>query len=653
MSEAIESEAGSTSAVTKNLATFSTGPGALVKHASGIFRVVEVLGLESVFARNVDTGRPDVLRLFELEPLGNEIPPMSMEDIAAVNDEDWQVARARFEIIRPLIEAGHLTRSVVSEHAARVGKDTSTLYRWLSKYRNFDAVSSLLEGKRGWKKGNWRLDAHAERALRAVIDEYYMTAEAPSLTKTHRLLAIKCREYKVEAPSPTALKARIDAIPLEERMKKRGKKEAAKQRFQATPGTTPDVDFPLSRVEIDHTRVDVILVDDVYRKPIGRPWITLAMDGFSRMVLGFYLSFDAPSRTSSAMCMAHAILPKEEGLLKLGIDAVWPAWGRPKLIVSDNGPEFRSSDFIRACTELGIDLHWRPACTPRFGGRIERLQGTLMREIHDIPGTTFSNVEQRGEYDSEGRAIMNLSEFERQLVKVICNEYHRRPHSAIGMTPLRKWEQGLLGGPTARGTGLPSRTQDKHALMLHFMPSFERTIQKDGVTLDNLRYFDHCLRPWIGQEDTETKASPKLRFRRDPRDLSALWFFDPDVKQYFRVPWVYTEDSISIWEHRRAQKELKDQGFDPGDVDAVFESIKSRREDIAESAAKTKRARREQQRNSEHRKVAKSAGSPAPSASPPAGKGFVSSSPPTARQSGEVGFSGMTDAPIAPTLDIG
>ena len=46
---------------------------------------------------------------------------------------------------------------------------------------------------------------------------------------------------------------------------------------------------PLDLVQIDHTKLDIIVVDDEQRLPIGRPWITLAIDVYSRMVTGFYI----------------------------------------------------------------------------------------------------------------------------------------------------------------------------------------------------------------------------------------------------------------------------------------------------------------------------------------------------------------------------
>jgi putative transposase len=55
---------------------------------------------------------------------------------------------------------------------------------------------------------------------------------------------------------------------------------------------------------------DVIVVDERDRLAIGRPWITLAIDVYSRCVLGFYASLDAPSVTSIGMCLTQGCIPK-------------------------------------------------------------------------------------------------------------------------------------------------------------------------------------------------------------------------------------------------------------------------------------------------------------------------------------------------------
>ena len=577
--------------------------GALVRHASGIFRISEVLDFNTVVGTEVETGRTKVLRVGELLAIESAPDAASEVDIDSIAEDDWRVARTRYEAIRPLLESPDQSRSAVEERAKEIEVNPATLYRWLSRYRSMDAISALIPFRRGWKTGNFRIGDASEGVIREVIQDFYLKPERPSPQKTVREVHRICDDRHIERPSPTAIRARLARIPEYERLKRRGQAELAKNKFLPVPGKFPGADYPLAVIQIDHTPVDVMLVDDVHRKPIDRPWITVAIDVFSRMTVGYYLSFDAPSTTSVAMCLSHAMLPKDEWLLLHGIEGTWPVWGRPHKVHVDNGPDFRSNSLRQSCEMHAVDLEFRPVKQPRFGGHIERLQGTLLREIHDLPGTTFSSVAKRGEYDSERNAVMTKDELERLLVDLICNTYHRRKHSALGMPPLRMWELGIFGGAGIKGVGMPPRPADRLTVVLDFLPSFSRTVQPDGVSLDSLRYYAESLRPWIGMKDQVT-GKPRLHvFRRDPRDVSAIWFYDPDIKQYFKVPLAdQAAPAFSIWEHQQAKSALAKAGFDPSDERAVFKSIGDRRVLVEESAARTKKARREAQRRSDHSK---------------------------------------------------
>ena len=63
--------------------------------------------------------------------------------------------------------------------------------------------------------------------------------------------------------------------------------------------------------------------------------------------------------------------------------------------------------------------------------------------MHLLPGTTFSNVAQRGDYDSDGSAALTLDELETWLWRFIAGDYNVRIHSATGRPPLEPpWTQG-------------------------------------------------------------------------------------------------------------------------------------------------------------------------------------------------------------------
>src|SRR6516225_9721011 len=109
----------------------------------------------------------------------------------------------------------------------------------------------------------------------------------------------------------------------------------------------------------------------------------------------------------------------------------------------DNGKQFHSAALLRGCQEYGVALEHRPRRQPHLGGHSERLVGTRRGAVHLLPGTTFSHGNEKGAYDSEGRAVLTLAELERWLALPIAGVYHLWKHSALGKTPLDAWQKAL------------------------------------------------------------------------------------------------------------------------------------------------------------------------------------------------------------------
>jgi putative transposase len=83
-------------------------------------------------------------------------------------------------------------------------------------------------------------------------------------------------------------------------------------RHRKPRGCGPRSTRPLERVEIDHFLADVYLRCEHTGKILGRPWITLVVDHYSRMVLGYHITFAPPSAESVLAALRHAILPKDD-----------------------------------------------------------------------------------------------------------------------------------------------------------------------------------------------------------------------------------------------------------------------------------------------------------------------------------------------------
>ena len=142
-----------------------------------------------------------------------------------------------------------------------------------------------------------------------------------------------------------------------------------------------------------------------------------------------------------------------------------------------------------------------------------------------IGGHYVSNIKEKDNYKSVDKASFTFDELEEWLLNLIVNIYHKRIHRGIEMRPEDKWDLGIFGnGREHIGCGLPDIPVDKERLMLDFMPFTYRTIQANGVTWDGVRYFDFCLAPFIGK--SENGKSCEYLFRRDPRNVAVIYFFN-------------------------------------------------------------------------------------------------------------------------------
>ncbi|WP_183145698.1 Mu transposase C-terminal domain-containing protein, partial [Pseudomonas savastanoi] len=149
---------------------------------------------------------------------------------------------------------------------------------------------------------------------------------------------------------------------------------------------------------------------------------------------------------------------------------------------------------------------------------------------------------------------------------------------------------------------IPPRPADPLTIQLDFMPSETRTVQHYGVQWD-VFYYSDALRHWIGTTDPASGNARKFVFRRDPRDISVIWFYDPALKQYFRVPVANQAfPAATLWEFRAAKKQAVDEGRKHIDEALIGRLIIERRQIVQDASASTKKARRDAQKHKVHSK---------------------------------------------------
>lgn len=593
----------------------SSQPRALVKLIPGEYirfkgedhyQICEVIDTKSLRVLNMVSGRQKIVPIEAVQARLDENPSHST-DLANISDKSWEVAAFRFAAIRPLLEQAGGHRADIERRAAELCISFSSLYRWLHRYKKTGTLEGLLPKQPGPRKGAFLLDPLVEQIIQAVLDDYYPAPKQRGVQTVVNEVLKRIEDSQLSRntiPHPNTIRNRIALITESVFLRKRRHGDKAEVRLTPTPGSYAHADYPLADVQIDHTQADIILVDDEFRKPIGRPWITVAIDIWSRMVCGFYISFDPPSATSIAACVAHSVLPKDAWLLERGIDTIeWPVFGMMDTLHVENGHELYPDTLQHACMRYNINLKYGSVPT-LFGDHIDRLLDTLIREVHELPATnTYFSSDRKG-FDSDRNAVLSLSEFEKWLTTLICKVYHKRQHSGIHCSPEHKWFSGRLEN-SYRGYVMPTLASSPQRLILDFLPVFHRSIQNYGVAIEGITYYANELRHWIHSKDpNDKKKKRKFIFRRDPRNISAIWFYEPEAQEYFRIPSANQAlPTMSIWEYRKAIEKARQEGMSNIDENAIHRAIDELRSQVDAASATTKKARRQKQRQKIHKKT--------------------------------------------------
>ncbi len=561
-------------------------------------------GLDEVWLIDEETLEPFYVKICDL----NE-KPASIAEVSDPGDQPFdshsakqqEKAKWRLSIIKPFLNEMKGDKESLIKVATANSLNVSTLYKWIEKFKQYGHVGALVDSEKKGGKDKGRLDERVEKQIIAAIEtEYFNSREIDS---TYKHLIGVLTDLNLPIPSENTLRRRINRISKRERVERRQGPRTASQVWDPKIGTIPYVETPLELVQIDHTKLDIMLVDEEKREVIERPWITLLIDVFSRVILGFYISYDPPGSFSIGRAVIHALLRKEKYLQSLGLEDIsWPCWGKMAALHADNGKDFRGEMLKESTSEYKITLKWRPVAKPEFGAYIERLMGTVASQLKNLSGYTGVSKELRSKFRPEKSAHLTISDFEKWFTIWVAQEYHTKPHKGLkGVSPLQRWADGLEGKNGFFGIGLPALITDEDRLHFDWLPLKRRTIQRTGVSLENLRYYSGVLTQWINAEDEGSRGKKKAKrefvFRIDPRDISSIYFLNPADKRYHEIPCTmnFKPDIVSIWDLRRAVNELKKTKIDITDRN-IIDTHRRLRSLEEESAKKTKHQRRKNER---------------------------------------------------------
>lgn len=507
--------------------------------------------------------------------------------LLTVPDEVWGLAVRRAEVIGPLAEGDVVGLVAVDGAAVELEISRRQVYVLLRRWREGDGVvSDLIPGRSSGGRGRGHLPDDVEVVVGDVLRKQYLTRQRKTVAAMHREVRRVCRGRGLRVPSRGAIVRRIAKLDPVAGLSAREGPDAVRS-LRSAGGQVPLVDMVLEQVQIDHTVVDVIVVDERHRLPIGRPYVTAAIDVFSRCIVGLVVTLEAPSALSVGLCLVHMVSDKRAWLERIGVEVSWPMSGKPAELYLDNAAEFKSEALRRGCEQHGVQLRYRPPGRPHYGGIVERVIGTMMQMVHELPGTTFSNPAERGAYDSDATAALTLQELERWLALSVAT-YHGEVHATLGRTPAGQWNDGVAATS-------PLTVTNQAAFLVDFLPVVRRTLTRTGFVIDHVGYFCDALKPWIARRD----RLDRFLIRRDPRDISRIWVLDPGGASYLEVPYrTLAHPPVSVWEQRAAVARLREQDREEINEEALFRMVEQMRAIAQSAVSTTRKARRDAERAS-------------------------------------------------------
>ena len=414
----------------------------------------------------------------------------------------WPFAVKLANALRPLLSMDRIETAIRKELCLEFGFSESSFYNYVRKFRAYPVPSSLLPEKPGPEKGRNKFPNDNEQLLQTLIRTEYLTRQNLSIKATHRRIVAKFEQERLVAPSYETVWRRVQKIKKSDKLlKRRGQKEA---KSKNAPATTHFITTrPMEVVQFDHTTADIILVDTINGEELGRPILTVAIDLYTRLVVGIHLDFFGPSVENVSEALVKVCFDKQPILDRLGIEGSWPSLGLPEVYHTDRGKDFRAKDIAFGAAEHGIRISVRKKGQTHQGGHIERVIGTFMQKIHELPGTTFSNIVQKGDYDSVGKAVLNIEQFEKLLTNYIVNFYHKTIHSELGLPPIEKYKRALNEGFIPR---LPVKS--KEDFKVDFLRRFSKKVRREGLEHQRVFYWSEAVRSWYDNNVSKVQIIP-------------------------------------------------------------------------------------------------------------------------------------------------
>lgn len=405
-----------------------------------------------------------------------------------------------------------------------LGKDTvplRTLLRWCANYRRGDVlygnglVGLLPDWAQRGDRSTQRINPNVLELMTKFIETDYERDVQSSMRAVYGKFRLACKAIEEKPPAYMTFVRYIHKRPIhEQELKRMGSKAAYGSEpffFRLKTDTPPHGDRPFEICHIDHTPLDIELIDPITGQNFGCPWATFLVDAFSRRILAIYLSFEAPSYRSCMMVLR---------------DCVRRFARLPQILVVDRGPEFKSIYFQSLAAAFEITIKWRPTAKPRFGSIIENLFNVTNEQfLYNLTGNT-QLTRRNARYTTPSHNPRNLAAWTLgALYERLCDWAYNR-YEVIEHSTLKQSPRSLFCN-TTRITGERKhrmRAYDEDFKVLTLPSTKKETaknIKNKGLKINTTYY-------WTAILDSPELLEKQLPVKYDPYDHTVAWVYVHD-----------------------------------------------------------------------------------------------------------------------------
>ena len=527
---------------------------------------------------------PQYVSFEKLEDFTAAPVPEKRLDESDVSDKRLAVGQRRKKTIQLLtdtqicIDNALLRNRFAAGIAKEYGISTRTVLRYYYKY--------LAYGEKGLLPMNRVYNAKSEtadqRKMTQALNRYYYSPKKMPLKMVYEKMLVDA--YITENgsiddahPSFSAFRYFFDKKKSVTKyvISRQGISDYQKN-YRPLTGKGDSGILEIGTYEMDATIADIYIVSSYNRKPIGRPYVYLAVDVASRLIAGVYVGLEGTS-DSVLQCIANAAEDKVDFCAKYGIDItkdMWPSSGLPDMICTDRGNDFMSDRVKQLCEMFGMEITSLPAYRPDLKGYVEKAFDCIQRRYKPHLrglGVIDGKVGERGVPSYIAQARLDLREFTKVVIECILyynsakviNSFIRPPEMSASNTrhiaaDIWKWYEN---------EGKDNRiVAEPEAIKLMLLPRAMGTITRAGLLYDNLLYTSNEIKEKM--VNAKAYGVEKVKIAYNPVDNRCLYYLEngkyfPQMltkasEVFASMP--FKEVEIVMEEEREARKaEMKDE----------------------------------------------------------------------------------------------